>query len=114
MNCVNKINVPSILLLITMLNTNNWQPRKFWDNWMDHLQNPLSKNVKYYKDFCGTIEIYHYDDSVTTPTPSNAQYSVKLYEAWPEWIGPYALGWENSEMGNFEISMRYKWWEASK
>ena len=97
-------------ILLTMLNPADWSTRKFWDEWLDHIQDPGSKNIRYYKSMIGQVEISHYDDETTAVSPSNARYSVVLTEAWPERIGPYALGWENTDLGNFEISIRYKQW----
>ena len=97
-------------ILLTMLNPTDWSTRKFWDEWLDHIQNPGSKNMRYYKSMIGQVEISHYDDETTEVNSSNARYSVILNEAWPERISPYALGWENTDLGNFEISIRYKQW----
>ena len=97
-------------ILVTMLNPNDWSTRKFWDEWLDHIQNPGSKNMRYYKSMIGQIEISHYDETTTEMNPSNARYTVVLNEAWPERITPYALGWEAAEFGNFEIAIRYKTW----
>ena len=97
-------------VLLTMLNPQDWSTRKFWDEWLDHIQNPGSKNMTYYKSMIGQIEISHYDETTTEMNPSNARYTVVLNEAWPERITPYALGWEAAEFGNFEIAIRYKTW----
>jgi len=97
-------------VLLTMLNPNDWSARKFWDEWLDHIHSPSSKNVRYYKNWIGQVEISHYDDEATELSPNNAKYTVVLEEAWPERMGPYALGWENTELGNFEISLRFKEW----
>ena len=48
-------------VLLTMMNTNDWGPRVFWDEWLDHIQNPSTKNMTYYKDSVGTVYINHYD-----------------------------------------------------
>ena len=97
-------------VLLTMMNPQDWSTRKFWDEWLDHIQNPGSKNMRYYKSMIGQIEISHYDETTTEMNPSNARYTVVLNEAWPERITPYALGWEAAEFGNFEIAIRYKTW----
>jgi len=101
-------------VLLTMMNPNDWSTRKFWDEWLDHIQNPGNKNMKYYKSMIGQIEISHYDETTTEVNPSNARYTVVLNEAWPERISAYALGYENSDLGNFEISIRYKQWFDKK
>ena len=97
-------------ILLTMLNPQDWSTRKFWDEWLDHIQPPGSKNMRYYKSMIGQIEISHYDEETTTINPSQARYTAVLTEAWPERISAYAMGYENSDWGNFEISIRYKQW----
>ena len=97
-------------VLLTMINTNDWAPRIFWDEWLDHIQNPDTKNLTYYGESVGTVYIDHYDDSHTSPGIPN--YSVTLKEAWPENISAIALAWENKDVQDFEISLRYKSWSA--
>ena len=97
-------------ILITMLNPNDWSTRKFWDEWIDYIQNPSSFNMNYYKNMTGQIEIAVYDEEDTVLNPSQARYTAVLQEAWPERISAYALGYENSDHGNFEISIRYQQW----
>ena len=100
-------------ILVTMLNPNDWSTRKFWDEWLDYIQNPSSFNMNYYKNMTGTIEISVYDEETTELNPSQARYTAVLQEAWPERISAYALGWENTDIGQFEISIRYKEWTGS-
>jgi len=101
-------------ILLTMLNPNDWSTRKFWDEWLDHIQNPGSKNMRYYKSTIGQVEIAVYDEKAGDGTneinPNHARYTAILEEAWPERISAYALGYENGDLGNFEISIRYKQW----
>ena len=97
-------------ILLTMLNPQDWSTRKFWDEWLDHIQPPGSKNMRYYKSMIGQIEISHYDEETTIINPSQARYTAVLEEAWPERISAYAMGYENGDFGNFEISIRYKQW----
>ena len=97
-------------ILVTMLNPNDWSTRKFWDEWLDHIHNPGSKNVRYYKSMIGQVEISHYDEETTSINPGQARYTAVLTEAWPERISAYAMGYDNGDFGNFEISIRYKQW----
>ena len=97
-------------ILVTMLNPNDWSTRKFWDEWIDYIQSPSSFNMNYYKNMTGQIEIAVYDEEHTELNPSQARYTAVLQEAWPERISAYALGYDNSDLGNFEISIRYKQW----
>ena len=97
-------------ILVTFLNPNDWSTRKFWDEWLDYIQNPSSFNMNYYSQCTGTIEISVYDDEHTELNPSQARYTAVLQEAWPERMSAYALGYDNTDLGNFEISIRYKQW----
>ena len=97
--------------VITMINTNDWAPRVFWDEWLDHIQNPDTKNMTYYKQSVGTVHIDHYDDE-TTEVGGVSNYSVTLKEAWPESISEMTLAWENKEIQDFDITLRYKYWTA--
>ena len=97
-------------ILVTMLNPNDWSTRKFWDEWIDYIQYPNSFNMNYYSQCTGTIEISVYDEMEEELNPNNAKYTAVLQEAWPERMSAYALGYDNSDLGNFEISIRYKQW----
>ena len=97
-------------ILVTFFNPNDWSTRKFWDEWIDYIQYPDSFNMNYYSRCTGTIEISVYDEETAELNPNNAKYTAVLQEAWPERMSAYALGYENSDHGNFEISIRYKQW----
>ena len=97
-------------ILITFLNPNDWSTRKFWDEWLDYIQDPSSFNMNYYSRCTGQVEISVYDEEETVLNPNNAKYTAVLQEAWPERMSAYALGYENTDLGNFEISLRYKQW----
>ena len=97
--------------VLTMINTNDWAPRVFWDEWLDHIQNPDTKNMTYYKQSVGTVHIDHYDDE-KTEVGGASNYMVTLYEVWPENISAIALSYENKDIQDFEISLRYKYWKG--
>ena len=96
-------------ILVTFLNPNDWSTRKFWDEWLDYIQNPSSFNMRYYSRCTGTVEIAVYDEEDTSLSDT-PRYTAVLQEAWPERMSAYALGYENSDLGNFEVSLRYKQW----
>ena len=98
---------------LTMLNTNDHTPRKFWNNWFEHIQSMDSYNMQYYKKFIGTIKISCYDEKEPHPNPQRASYQVTLHEAWPKTISAIELGWENSDLADFDIDIAYSWWTES-
>ena len=98
---------------ITLMNTGNYSPRKFWNNWFNHIQNNNSKNMQYYEKFVGTVVISHYLDDEESINPSRAAYQVTLHEAWPKGMSAIEVGWENAEFQDFDIDIQYSWWTAS-
>ena len=96
---------------ITFLGTNDWTPRAFWNDWIDHIQSVNSYNMNYYKDFIGTVKISVYNE--TEMNPGSPTHQVTLHEAWPKTIGAIELGWESAELVDFDVSIAYSWWTAT-
>jgi hypothetical protein len=101
---------------LTMLNTNNHAPRKFWIDWLEHIQGVASGsghnyNMQYYKKFIGQIKISYYNE--THSEAFGEDYNVILHEAWPKGIGAIEVGWENQELEDFEIDIMYSRWTSS-
>jgi len=93
---------------LTMLNTNNHAPRKFWNSWCEHIQSTDTYNMQYYKKFFGTVKISCFDEKDQQDAP--AKYQVTLHEAWPKGINAIELGWENSDFAEVEVDIAYSWW----
>ena len=98
---------------IGFMNTADQSPRIFWNQWFNHIQNMTTYNMQYYEKFVGTVELHQYLDEAESIDPSNASYSVTLFEAYPKGMSAIEVGWENAELQDFEIHMQYSWWEAS-
>ena len=102
---------------LTMLNTNNHAPRKFWIDWLEHIQSvdatpSHNYNMQYYKKFIGQIKITSYDETVDE-VGSNISHQVTLHEAYPKSIGAIEMGWESSELAEFEIEIAYARWTSN-
>tara|TARA_Y100001949_G_C15879376_1_gene283097 strand:- start:77 stop:655 length:579 start_codon:yes stop_codon:yes gene_type:complete len=99
---------------LSMLNTNNQAPRKFWTDWINYIQRTGSKgyNMQYYKKFIGQIKITSYDETVDE-VGSNISHQVTLHEAYPKSIGAIEMGWESSELAEFEIEIAYARWTSN-
>ena len=107
---------------LTMLNTNNHAPRRFWEDWFNHIQslnNDASpkKNyyMQYYKKFIGTILISHFEDTQDDADSSKTWpgAAVTLHEAWPKTLGAIELGWENSEFTDFTVEIAFSRWTSN-
>jgi len=96
-------------------NTNDFTPKKFWDDWMNLITSPTTYNLSYYKKYTGKIAISHYGDDITEPDPqSSSTYTCTLFEAYPERMSAITLGWGVGELMKFTVSVRYKYWEGKK
>ncbi len=103
---------------ITMQNTNNHAPRRFWENWFNHIQDLSSKpagtknyKMQYYKKFIGTITIKYYNESFKE-TGIDMDYEITLHDAWPKTLGAIELGWDNSEFSDFSVDVSYSHWTS--
>ena len=94
---------------LTFLETNNWNCRKFWYNWLEYIQSVESYNMKYYDDYKGTIKISVYDESDREAV--NPKHRVSLINAFPKGMSAIELGWENAELLDFGVDIIYKKWE---
>ena len=101
---------------LTMLNTNNHAPRKFWSSWFNHIMKVDSPrlgqnyNMSYYKKYIGRITISHYSEDVDFENPSMAGYRVTLHDAWPSTLSAIEMGWEDTELGSFTVEVKYSRW----
>ena len=102
---------------LTMMNTNDHSPRKFWTSWFDHIMNldyrgvsATTYNMQYYKNFTGTIKISHYAEDMMLASPRQSEYRVILHDAWPKTLSAMELGWEDSELSQFDIDIAYSRW----
>ena len=95
---------------IVFWNTNDFSPKRFWDDWLNLISNPNTYNMTYYKNMIGRIILSHYSDDTEVPTGAG-NYSCTLFEAYPTSISTIDVGWENSEIMKFTVSIRYKNWK---
>ena len=93
-------------------NTNDFSPRKFWEDWMNHIQPYHSRNMTYYDNMIGDIKIYHYSEDALRPEPGYQNYFAHLREAWPVSIQESELSWAEDEpdSATFDVQIQYKYW----
>ncbi len=94
---------------IKFINTADFSPRNFWQRWLDYIQPRKTLNVQYYQTMIGEIKIYHLPEAGSTNI-GDRDYDVTLLEAYPESMSDIELGWDQSEIMSFDVSIRYKEW----
>ena len=100
---------PSEGVSITFLETDQWQCRKFWYNWLQYIQNTDSYNMTYYDKFKGGLKISIYND--TQVEAINPMHRIELINVWPKGMSAVELGWENAELLDFTVDLVFKKWE---
>ena len=102
-------------ITLSFFNVNNFSPRIFWEDWIDHIQPAKSRNMTYYDNMIGDIKIYHYSEDAKEPTPGKENYYCNLREAWPVSIQESELSWAEDEpdAAAFDVQIQYKYWTRS-
>tara|TARA_Y100000590_G_scaffold244896_1_gene275241 strand:+ start:3170 stop:3793 length:624 start_codon:yes stop_codon:yes gene_type:complete len=95
---------------LTFYVTNNFDTKIFFEDWMRYIQEPKSKNMRYYDDFVGSVEIYHYNEHIDVPAPGMHTYRTILVEAWPITMQEHELNWESGEIMEIQIQISYRDW----
>ena len=86
---------------------NGMQVKKFFDNWVDVIQDPVTRKFNYYKEYIANIEISVYDIG------NNQRYSVKLIECFPKSINPIQMDQSSKEVMRLQVSMNFRRWDSS-
>jgi hypothetical protein len=81
--------------------------KTIFDQWSQHIINPIDRTVGWYNDYVTpmTIRIQDLEDKST--------YLVQLYEAYPKSIGAVSLDSQNnSDTMRLDVTFQYKYWYA--
>jgi len=93
---------------LTFLNTNDYSPRTFFEDWMANIARIKSYNMHYYDDFISTVNISAYDDL------NGKVYECKLIESWPKSMSAIEMGWDGQDVQTFTVDIQYSWWVSDK
>ena len=98
---------------LTFYVTNDFSTKILFEDWMRWIQHPKSKNMRYYDEFTGSVEIYHYAEHIETPAPGMHTYRTFLTEAWPLTIQEHELNWDSSEIMEIQVQINYRDWNRT-
>jgi hypothetical protein len=85
---------------------NNMEVKKFFDQWMESIQDPWSRNFNYYDEYTSEIKIEVED------TKNRKRYEIEMHECYPKNIGQIQVGYDQKEVMKLQISMNYKYWTS--
>jgi hypothetical protein len=82
----------------------NMQVKKFFDDWMNRIQNPTTRNFNYYDSYVQDITIEVQD------LKNQSRYGIKLYEAFPKSIGAVQLDYAGKDIMKLSVNFAYKYY----
>ena len=86
----------------------NLEVKKFFDDWMLDIQNPMTRNFNYYDNYTNDIVIEVQD------LKNQARYGVKLFEAFPKSIGAVQLDYSGKDIMKLSVNFAYKYYLVGK
>lgn len=81
--------------------------KSMFDQWIQSIQNPITRTYSYYNDYITnmTIEVQDLAD--------NTRYEMTLYEVYPKTIGAINLDNSSKDTMKVTVTFQYKYWTSS-
>lgn len=92
---------------LTFLNDTEMRVKTFWESWIGNIQDPVTREFKYYNDYTSNIDIYVYDVN------NNTTYQVTLYEAYPKTLASSELNQGSREVMKTTVTLQYRYYRSS-
>ena len=81
--------------------------KSLFDQWIQSIQNPVTRTYSYYNDYITNMQIEVQD------LADNTRYEMTLYEAYPKTIGAISLSNESKDTMKLTVTFQYKYWTSS-
>ena len=95
-------------ITISLFVDNDMLTKRYFDDWMLSIQNPMNRTFNYYKNYVSDVQIFVenlQDDTV---------YAITLHECYPKTISSIQLDYASKEVMKFTVSLAYKNWELDR
>lgn len=86
---------------------NELKVRRFWENWINKIQDPYSRHINYYDNYVGTIIVYVYDVN------NNSRYAITLEQAYPKTVASIQLDNTSRDLMKISVTIQYKYFRTS-
>lgn len=86
---------------------NSMTVKLLFDNWMGGIQDPVTRNFSYYKDYTTDITIDVFD------VADKSRYQVTLFQCYPKALQPIQMDYGNKEVMKMSVAMNYKYWTST-
>ena len=80
--------------------------RVFFEKWQEEMWDVGRWEVGYYKNYIKEVDIYILDQRDTR------RFGIRLFEAYPEAIGPSSLSYGAGDIIKIPITMNYRYWQT--
>ena len=80
--------------------------RVFFEKWQEEMWDVGRWEVGYYKNYIKEVDIYILDQQDTR------RFGIRLFEAYPEAIGPSSLSYGAGDIIKIPITMNYRYWQT--
>ena len=80
--------------------------RVFFEKWQEEMWDVGRWEVGYYKNYIKEVDIYILDQQDTR------RFGIRLFEAYPEAIGPTPLSYGAGDIIKIPITMNYRYWQT--
>ena len=85
---------------------NDMLTKKYFDDWLLSIQNPVTRTFNYYNQYTTDIIIKVEDLNNESP------YAVKLVECYPKNISAISLDYSTRDVMKLSLTMAYKYWTS--
>lgn len=85
---------------------NDMLTKKYFDDWLLSIQNPVTRTFNYYNQYTTDIIIRVEDLNNESP------YAVKLFECYPKNISAITLDYSTRDVMKLSLTMAYKYWTS--
>jgi hypothetical protein len=90
----------------TFIVNSDWNVREFFEQWMGNCVDITSKEVAFYDDIIGNVEIYSLDRG------DNRTGSWELIEAWPRLLNLTPMSQASDAPVRVTVTFTYRLWES--
>jgi hypothetical protein len=81
--------------------------KRFFDLWMNSIQDPQTKKYSYYDNYITDIQI-HVED-----LNDKSRYMITMYECYPKSVGSIQLDYASKDVMKLQVTMNYRYFVVS-
>jgi len=92
---------------LTFFVDNQMHVRRFWEGWLNVIQDPYTRHMSYYNDYVAPITIHVYD------VQNLHRYAITLHEAYPKTVASMQLDSTSRDLLKISVTIQYKYFTTT-